>query len=165
MAIAKFSKKDLEKILENQNISVHEQKRNNHKFQSHYNKYKNKKIKKYGLSFDSIGECERYENLLLQQRAKLISDLEFHKKKNNIILIDDPLVIYEPDFCYNENGQFIIEDFKGTQTKEFILKKKMIINMLKKNKLQGVFRLTKKINSKFVIVEEYTNEIQKGESL
>lgn len=119
------------------------------------NKYRNKKIKQDGMTFDSIGERDRYEYLKILEKSKEISNLTFHKE--NIILIDDPLVKYIPDFCYDENGKHIVEDFKGVQTKEFILKKKMIISMIKKGQLDIVFRITKKENG-YHIVEEYSKQ-------
>jgi len=122
---------------------------------SKQNKFKNKKINVDGLCFDSTKEYERYCELLLQEKSGLISNLRFHHPSDKIILIDDPLVTYIPDFCYDENNQHIVEDFKGFQTKEFILKKKMIISMIKKDKLDITFRIVKYQDNSFNTTEEY----------
>jgi len=36
-------------------------------------------------------------------------------------------VSYKADFVYEENGKTIVEDVKGFKTKEYILKKKMML--------------------------------------
>ncbi len=119
-------------------------------------KYKNKKININGLTFDSTQEYHRYNYLLTQEKIGNIQDLEFHNKKNNLILLENPKIVYEPDFCYKENGVFIIEDLKGFQTKEFKLKKKMIISKIMQNEIIGVFRITKFLSqNKYEIIEEY----------
>lgn len=125
------------------------------------NKYRNTKITVDGLKFDSTKEYERYSLLKILEKSNEISNLRLHDKKDIIILIDDPLVKYVPDFCYEENGKNIVEDFKGMQTKEFILKKKIIISMIKKEKLNITFRITKFVNGSFVVVEEYSKDNMK----
>lgn len=117
------------------------------------NKFHNKKIKVDGIVYDSTKEYERHCYLKILEKAGDISNLRFHK--DSITLIEDPLVKYIPDFCYIENGNNIVEDFKGMQTKEFILKKKMIISMIKKGSLKIVFRIVKYENGNFVTIEEY----------
>lgn len=119
------------------------------------NKFHNKKIKVDGITYDSTKEYERHCYLQLLEKANEIQSLRFHDKKDTIILINDPLVKYIPDFCYDENEKHIVEDFKGMQTKEFILKKKMIISMIKKGELDITFRIVKYNNGDFEIVEEY----------
>ena len=124
------------------------------------NKYHNKHITRDGISFDSIAEYERYQFLLLLEKSKEISNLRYHKKEDNIILQKDPQIIYEPDFVYvNKDGETIIEDLKGAQTKEFILKKKIIISMINNGKLNAMFIITKKVSKmNFKTVELYKNE-------
>lgn len=122
------------------------------------NKFHNKKVKVDNILFDSQKEYERYCFLKLLEKNKDISNLRFHNKKDYIILIDDPKVVYIPDFCYTENNIQIVEDFKGMQTKEFILKKKIIISMIKKGQLNILFRITKYKDGNFIITEEYKKE-------
>lgn len=125
------------------------------------NKFGAKKIKVNGIYFDSQGEYERYCYLRMLEKTGDISDLRFHDKKDHIILIDDPHVKYIPDFCYTENGKNVVEDFKGYQTKEFILKKKIIISKMKKGELSIVFRIVKNDNG-YKTVEEYdSSDLQK----
>lgn len=123
------------------------------KKENHNSKFHNKKVTVDGVTYDSTKEYERHCYLKILEKAGDISNLRFHK--DSIILIDDPLVKYLPDFCYIENGKKIVEDFKGMQTKEFILKKKIIISMIKKGLLDITFRIVKYENGNFIIVEEY----------
>lgn len=120
------------------------------------NKYHNKKIKADGNSYDSKREYLRHKQLMLKEKTGEIQNLRFHDKKDTLILQENPRIKYEPDFCYEENGQFIIEDLKGFQTKEFKLKKKMIINQILTNKLNATLRLTKFENGVLIIIEEYS---------
>jgi hypothetical protein len=122
------------------------------------NKFHNKKMKVDDVTYDSTKEYERHCYLKMLEKAGEISNLRYHDKKDIIILIDDPKVRYIPDFCYDENGEHVVEDFKGFQTKEFILKKKMIISMIKKGELDIIFRITKFKSQDFVVVEEYKKE-------
>lgn len=119
------------------------------------NKYKNKKIKFNNITYDSKNELLRHLDLLKQEKLKLITNLSYHEKKDEIILLEDPPIKYIPDFCYFENGYFIIEDFKGFQTKEFKLKKKLLIFLLRKSEINTKFRLVKIKNGRFVVFEEY----------
>lgn len=95
-----------------------------------YKKYRNKKTTIDGITFSSKGEANRYCELKLLERAGLISDLQlqpkfelqpkFKKDGKTIRAIN-----YIADFQYVENGQIVVEDFKGVITKEFSIKKKM----------------------------------------
>jgi len=124
------------------------------------NKYRNKRVNVDGVSYDSIAEYERHYILKLLERSGEISQLEYHKKKNNLVLQENPRIVYEPDFCYyDKNGTYVIEDVKGAQTKEFILKKKMIISKLETNEIEGMFILTKKVDkNNFKVVETYKSK-------
>ena len=91
-----------------------------------YKKYNNKKTYVDGIKFDSKGEANRYKELKLLEKAGEIKDLELQPKftlipKNK----GNRAVTYTADFKYIENGKTIIEDYKGYETKEFKLKKKM----------------------------------------
>lgn len=88
-------------------------------------KYGNKKITIDGIKFDSIGEGNRYTTLKLLERNGAISDLKMqqsYRLEINKVLI----ARYIADFTYNENGKFIVEDFKGVETGIFKLKKKLM---------------------------------------
>lgn len=114
-------------------------------------KYGNKKCQYNGIVFDSKHEMERYKELLLLMRAGEISDLELQKhfelvpaqyerpteyyksgpnkgqlKKGK--LLERP-VEYIADFYYydHQKGCVIVEDTKGMKTKEYIIKRKLML--------------------------------------
>lgn len=97
-------------------------------------KYKNKKVARWGITFDSAFEARRYGKLRLQERAGLIRDL---RRQVSIPLLgrDGPLVSakgrhlrYVADFVYVEasTGAEIVEDTKGFETKDFKLKRAIL---------------------------------------
>ena len=47
-----------------------------------------------------------------------------HKDKNGKAV---PAVTYVADFTYLENGQYVVEDFKGMKTDVYKLKKKLLL--------------------------------------
>lgn len=123
-------------------------------------KYKNTKVKHDGIVFDSKNEYNRYCFLLKMQKAGKICNLSYHQKKDEIILQEYPEIKYVPDFCYNEDDFFIIEDFKGYQTREFKLKKKLLIGLFtnkeKHTMINNVkFRLVSRDSGTFRTIEEY----------
>lgn len=76
-----------------------------------------------GIRFPSMGEANRYAELKVLQSAGQISGLEVHPVFP-IIIEGAPLrirakngvgrkIVAEMDFSYVENGQRVIEDFKG----------------------------------------------------
>jgi hypothetical protein len=144
----RLSEKELKKILKN-NSDV--------KINKKQNKYHNEKMIVDGVRYDSKKEYQRHKELILLEKANKIKNLRFHDKQDTVILQKDPLITYIPDFCYEEDGILIIEDLKGFQTKEFKLKKKMLISKLKKKEIIGKLRLTKYTYGYCEIIEEYTN--------
>lgn len=93
-------------------------------------KYQNKKIIVNGIKFDSKKEANRYYELLLLQKAKIITNLELQPK----FLLQDGFkkngktyrrIEYIADFKYIENGKTIVEDVKGFKTEVFKLKHKL----------------------------------------
>ena len=95
-------------------------------------KYHSKKVMVDNIKFDSKREGDRYIQLKMLEKAKLIKDLELQKtfelqptfKKNGKTYRK---IVYIADFCYFDNhlGKYIVEDVKGYKTKEYALKKKM----------------------------------------
>ena len=107
-------------------------------YQKGKNKYGNTKITVDGETFDSKKEYNRYCELRLLERAKVISNLrrqvpfelipaqyetiptgEYYKigekkgqPKYKDVCIEQSLV-YNADFVYQENGQTVVEDIKG----------------------------------------------------
>lgn len=102
-------------------------------------KYHSKKITRDGETFDSVKEYRRYVELLLLERAGAIQELkrqvkfellpaqyeEGNGKKRGKCL--ERAVSYVADFVYMENGAKIVEDTKGFKTKDYILKRKMML--------------------------------------
>ncbi len=94
------------------------------------NKYGNKKAIVDNHLFSSIGESRRYQELKLLERAGEISDLQLQPKfelqpkfkKNGKT---HRAITYTADFQYIEDGKVIIEDFKGFETRDFKMRKKM----------------------------------------
>ena len=107
-------------------------------------KYHSKKITRDGLTFDSLKEYKRYQELLLLERAGAIRSLQ---RQVEFVLIPaqrepdrvgvrggvikgktlELPVKYVADFVYEENGETVVEDVKGYKTKEYILKRKMLL--------------------------------------
>lgn len=110
-------------------------------------KYHNKKITVGGMTFDSRKEYRRYNELVLLQKAGAISDLETQKEfvlipaqyetyerygKKGQRLTDgkrciERSCVYKADFVYKENGETVVEDTKGVKTKDYIVKRKLML--------------------------------------
>lgn len=96
-------------------------------------KYKNRKAVIDGIVFDSKKEARRYSELKLLQRAGKISNLRLQVPFELIPsqYIDkkcvERAVTYRADFVYTENGQTVVEDTKGMRTKDYIIKRKLML--------------------------------------
>lgn len=96
-----------------------------------YSKYNAERTTVNGQTFDSKGEAARHQDLELLQRSGQISNLERQPKFTLQPKFTDNTgknqraITYKADWSYIEDGQEIIEDFKGMETKEFLLKAKM----------------------------------------
>ena len=112
------------------------------------NKYQSIKTTVNGIVFDSRKEARRYQELLLLERAGVIQDLkmqvkyvlipaqyEFYKRygakgkelKPGKRLIEKE-VSYFADFVYEQNGETVVEDTKGFKTKDYIIKRKLMLH-------------------------------------
>lgn len=96
-------------------------------------KYHNTPVEDGGIRFDSKAEAARYAELLMLQKAGVISDLKHHP---TYVIMDGynkrdgthvRPINYEGDYFYIENGQQVVEDVKskGTITQVFQLKRKL----------------------------------------
>ena len=91
------------------------------------------KVVRDGIKFDSGKEADRYEELLMKQKAGLISDLKV-KPTFKIMVNEQFLCNYTADFSYREPREVIVEDTKGkdpktgwdTRTPVFNLKKRLM---------------------------------------
>lgn len=96
-------------------------------------KYHNKKIVTMDGKFDSKREYERWCELKLLKRAGEISDLRRQVKFRLIPAqkIDGKVVerecAYIADFVYVRDGKTVVEDAKGFKTKDYIIKRKMML--------------------------------------
>lgn len=96
-------------------------------------KYKNRKLTIDGEVFDSQKEARRYEELALLQRAGQISDLKRQVRYELIPaqriggkVVEKPCA-YIADFVYTENGETVVEDTKGFRTRDYRIKKKLLL--------------------------------------
>jgi hypothetical protein len=98
-------------------------------------KYYNKKTVVGGIQFDSKKEADRYVVLTLLQKAGKITDLEVQvpfelipSQKVDGLTVERPCV-YKADFVYRENGKMVVEDTKGVKTKDYIIKRKLMLHV------------------------------------
>jgi hypothetical protein len=99
-----------------------------------YGKYNSRKVDTPDGRFDSQKEYRRWCELKLMQRAGEISGLERQKK---IVLIPSQRAdgkcierecSYIADFVYvTKDGKKTVEDAKGCRTKEYIIKRKLML--------------------------------------
>lgn len=101
-----------------------------------WTKYNNKKVTVNGQVFDSKKEARRYKELLLLEKAGEIKDLRTQVKFKLIPAQRDEATgkvierecSYKADFMYHdEAGETIVEDVKGFRTKEYIIKRKLLL--------------------------------------
>lgn len=112
--------------------------------QNYRSKYKSKKVTIDGVTFDSKKEANRFRELCLLERAGKITEL---KRQVKCVLIPAQ---YEPDttgprggvrrgklierecsyiadFVYVQGGKLVVEDTKGVRTKDYIIKRKLML--------------------------------------
>lgn len=97
-------------------------------------KYRSRKVVIDGLTFDSTKEGNRYRVLKQMEGAGLIQGLQTQVRYELIPsqkrkgMKAERAVHYIADFVYKDsNGDMVVEDVKGMKTKEYILKRKMML--------------------------------------
>ena len=98
-------------------------------------KYHAKKTELDGITFDSKKEANRYAELKLLERSGAIHNLQRQvryelipaQKKNGKTV--ERACHYIADFVYEENGKPVVEDVKGFRTKEYVLKRKLMLQV------------------------------------
>lgn len=100
----------------------------------HSTKYHSKKVVTEDGTFDSKKEFNRFCELSLLERAGEITGLERQKK---YVLIPKQTsggktiereCSYIADFVYRtKNGALVVEDTKGVRTKDYIIKRKLML--------------------------------------
>lgn len=100
------------------------------------NKYGAKRITCNGIRHDSKAEQRRWYELQLMKRAGEIRDLKRQVKHELIPAQRDSsgkllerAVCYISDFEYidNRTGKCVVEDVKGVRTKDYIIKRKLML--------------------------------------
>ena len=108
------------------------------------NKYRNTKTIVDGIEFASRKEASRYRELKLLEQNGDIQDLQRQVKYILIPAQREPDIVgvrggikkgkvvekevaYIADFVYTQGEQTIVEDTKGFRTKEYIIKRKMML--------------------------------------
>ena len=99
-------------------------------------KYRSRKVTVDGITFDSVKEAGRWQELKLLERAGEIRDLQRQvpfvvipaQRDENGKLIEKE-VRYVADFTYIEKGKLTrtVEDVKGMRTREYVLKRKILL--------------------------------------
>ena len=102
-------------------------------------KYNNKKVVVNGITYDSKKEYARHCDLMLMERAGLISQLQRQVKYELIPTqrIDGKVVerpiSYIADFVYYKDGGLVVEDVKGYRDPasagyaKFVIKRKLML--------------------------------------
>lgn len=110
------------------------------------NKYGSRKREYKGMVFDSGRELRRYQELELLLRAGRIADLcrqvSFElipeqrlpdtlgprggRRRGKVL---EKSCHYVADFVYRQDGKTIVEDVKGHSTKDYIIKRKLMLHV------------------------------------
>lgn len=107
-------------------------------------KYGAKKVTVNGITFDSKKEAQRYSDLSLLAKAGKIKNLQRQVKFVLIPSQYEPDTIgtrggvkrgkliereccYVADFVYIQDGKQVVEDTKGFKTKDYIIKRKLML--------------------------------------
>lgn len=96
-------------------------------------KYRNRKITIDGQTFDSKREAQRFQELRILERQGTISDLqtqvtfELIPSQKVAGKVAERAVKYVADFVYTEGGKKVVEDVKGVRTKEYVIKRKLML--------------------------------------
>lgn len=107
---------------------------------SQKSKYGSRKVTVDGVTYDSVKEYRRFKELSLLERAGTIQNLQRQVK---YVLIPaqreyckgcfkpgkllEKECSYIADFAYIQNGEIVVEDTKGFRTKDYIVKRKLML--------------------------------------
>lgn len=113
-------------------------------YRSNGTKYNSRKIERDGITFDSLKEYRRFCELSLLEKAGAISGLQRQIKFVLVPAQYEPDTIgkrgavkrgkllerevsYIADFQYTQDGKTVVEDTKGFKTKDYIIKRKLML--------------------------------------
>jgi len=92
-------------------------------------KYRNRKTLIDGIQFDSQKEANRYQELILMERAGLIRSIEL-QPRYDLVVNEHKIGFYRGDFRYEvvATSILVVEDVKSPATKTAVyrLKKKLV---------------------------------------
>ena len=98
------------------------------------NKYGARRGVVAGKKFDSLAESRRFAELSRLQRLGVITDLRRqvpyelipaqYDEEGKIL---ERAVIYKADFTYERDGALVVEDAKGVRTKDYVIKRKLML--------------------------------------
>ena len=98
------------------------------------NKYGARKVTVDGIRFDSLKEARLYRDLKVLEKTGVIRDLQLQvpfelipTQKDEKGKVIERKVVYKADFTYFAGDTFVVVDAKGVRTKEYILKRKMML--------------------------------------
>lgn len=116
---------------------------------SQKSKYRSRNITADGVTYDSVKEYRRFKELSLLERAGAIQNLQRQVKYvlipaqrefcNEIYTKGRKKGCFKPgkllekecsyiaDFVYTQNGEIVVEDTKGFRTKDYIIKRKLML--------------------------------------
>ena len=103
------------------------------KSQKTESKYHAKKVETADGDFDSKKEYERWRELKLLEISGVISNLQRQVSYELIPAQYDGgkcverSCVYKADFVYKQDGKEVVEDCKGAKTKEYIIKRKLMM--------------------------------------
>jgi|TARA_R100000306_G_C4301804_1_gene105492 Fe2+ or Zn2+ uptake regulation protein len=95
-------------------------------FTGRKNKYSNRRTTFDGINFHSVKEENRYRVLKLLVEQGIICDLEL-QPRYPMVINDIKVTTYVADFRYTQDGKTVVEDTKGFKTREYTLKKKLML--------------------------------------
>lgn len=100
-------------------------------------KYGNAKVTIEGTVFDSKKEARRYQELKLLEKAGKIKNLQRQvkyilipsqkDKDTNKVIERECSYIADFVYCDLETGEEVVEDTKGMRTKDYIIKRKLML--------------------------------------
>ena len=95
----------------------------------------------------SAKEARRCDELTMLEKGHVISNLEQQPKfvlQQKLKYRGETIraITYSADFMYIENGDVIVEDVKGFERPNFVLKKKMLFKYFLDNGLDYIFKET-----------------------
>jgi hypothetical protein len=98
-----------------------------------YSKYKNRKVTIDGITYDSVLESKRGAELILQEKAGLISDLQ-RQTNYDLYVNGHKICTYRADFDYIREGRPVTEDAKSafleSRDRAFPLKRKLFASLM-----------------------------------